>query len=110
MKQFDHIGIITTEPQPGESWDEFSKVWVTHPPVQSNSIEYIRPLEMPLVDPSQVGLWRLWNLPHVAYRVDDLAKAIEGEEVLLGPFEPGDFGPVVFIHKDGVVIEYLQYH
>jgi hypothetical protein len=48
-------------------------------------------------------------LPHVAYRVDDLAKAIEGEEVLLGPFEPGDFGPVVFIHKDGVVIEYLQY-
>ncbi len=101
MREFDHIGIVTTEPQPGESWVEFSKVW--------QRIEYIRPLEMPVVDPAKVGLWKLWHLPHVAYRVDDLQAAIGGEEVIFGPFEPGDFGPVVFIHKDGVVVEYLQY-
>jgi len=67
------------------------------------------PAEMPEVDPADVGLWKLWHLPHVAYCVDDLAKAIEGEEVVFGPFEPGDFGSVVFIHKDGVVVEYLEY-
>jgi hypothetical protein len=109
MREFDHIGIVTSQPQPGESWVPFSKVWVTNPRLHSNRIEYIRPAEMPVVDPSQIGLWKLWNLPHVAYRVDDLARAIEGEEIILGPFEPGDFGPVVFLHKDGGVVEYLQY-
>ena len=72
-------------------------------------IEYIRPEKFPEVDPRQVGLWKLWHLPHVAYRVDDLEAAIRGQEVVLGPFEPGDFGQVVFVHEDGVVIECLRY-
>jgi hypothetical protein len=109
MKEFDHIGIITTEPQLGESWVPFSKVWVTNPRVHPLRIEYIRPLEIPEIDPSQVGLWKLWHLPHVAYRVTDLAAALAGEELIFGPFEPGDFGQVAFIHKEGVIVEYLQY-
>ena len=109
MREFDHIGIVTNEPQAGESWVPFSKVWVTNPRLHPQRIEYIRPEEMPQVDPSDLGLWKLWHLPHVAYRVDDLARAIQGEEVIFGPFEPGDFGRVVFIHKDGSVVEYLEY-
>lgn len=109
MREFDHIGIVTTEQQPGESWVPHSRVWVTNPRLHPQRIEYIRPAEMPVVDPGELGLWKLWHLPHVAYRVDDLAAAIKGEEVVLGPFEPGDFGPVVFIHKDGVIVEYLEY-
>lgn len=109
MKEFDHIGIVTTEPQDGESWVPFSKVWVTNPRLHPLRIEYIRPAEMPDVDPSYIGLWKLWNLPHVAYRVDNLAEAISGEEVVLGPFEPDEFATVAFIHKDGVVVEYLEY-
>ena len=49
-------------------------------------------------------------MPHIAYRVDDLEEAMEGEEVVLGPFDPGEFARVVFVHKNGVIIEYLQYH
>ena len=109
MKQFDHIGIWTDEPMPGESWVPDSQVWVTNPRLHPARIEYLRPKEKPEVDPEQVGLWKLWHLPHVAYRVDDLQAAIEGEEVILGPFEPADFGQVAFIHKDGAVIEYLEY-
>jgi hypothetical protein len=109
MKEFDHIGIVTTQPHPGESWVEFSKVWVTNPRLHPQRIEYIRPLQMPKLDPANVAQWKLWNLPHVAYRVDDLTKAIEGEQVILGPFEPADFGTVAFILKDGAVIEYLEY-
>jgi hypothetical protein len=41
--------------------------------------------------------------------VDNLNEAIAGEEVILGPFEPGDFATVAFIHKDGAVLEYLEY-
>ena len=109
MKEFDHIGIITTEPQEGESWVEFSKVWVTNPRLHPNRIEYIRPLEFPEIDPTDLAQWKLWHLPHVAYRVDNLQEAIAGEEVILGPFEPADFGTVAFIHKDGAIVEYLEY-
>jgi len=31
-RAFDHVGIPTDVPQPGESWVEHSKVWVTNPP------------------------------------------------------------------------------
>lgn len=34
---------------------------------------------------------------------------MEGEEVVLGPFDPAEFGTVVFIHKDGGIVDYLQY-
>src|SRR5262245_41581431 len=83
-KEFDHIGIITTEPHEGESWVPHSKVWVTNPRLHPQRIEYIRPLEFPTIDPANVAQWKLWHLPHVAYRVDDLAAAIAGQEVILG--------------------------
>ncbi len=108
-KAFDHIGIVSAEPHPGESWVEFSQVWVTNPRRHPQRIEYIRPREWLQVSPEQVGLWKLWHWPHVAYRVEDLRAAIAGEEVILGPFAPGDFGEVAFILKEGVITEYLQY-
>ena len=109
MKEFDHIGIVTSEPREGENWVEFSKVWVTNPRLHPQSIEHIHPAEMPEVDPRDLGLWKLWRLPHIAFRVDDLEKAMEGEEVIFGPFEPGEFGIVVFVDKDGAVVEYIEY-
>ena len=109
MRQFDHIGIWSDDPMPGESWVPESQVWVTNPRLHPARIEYLRAAERPQVEPEQVGLWKLWHLPHVAYRVHDLEAAITGEEVILGPFEPADFGAVAFIHKDGAVVEYLEY-
>jgi len=108
-KAFDHIGIPTMEPQPGESWVEFSQVWVTNPRCHPQRIEYIRPLHKPDVPREPIGMWKLWNWPHVAYRVDNLDEALQGEELIYGPFEPGGFGPVAFILKDGLVIEYMEY-
>jgi len=109
MKEFDHIRIVTNEPRDGESWVPFSKVWVTNLRLHPQRIEYIRPAEMPDVDPADIGLWKLWNLPHIAYRVDDLAEEIKDQEVILDPFEPDDFATIAFVHKDGVVVEYLEY-
>ena len=43
MKEFDHIGIVTSEPHDGESWVEFSKVWVTNPRLHPQRIEPARP-------------------------------------------------------------------
>jgi hypothetical protein len=108
-KAFDHIGIVTTEPHPGESWVEHSQVWVTNPRSHPQRIEYIRPLVFPTVTPEQVGLWKLWHWPHIAYRVESLQEAIEGKEVVFGPFAPGDFVEVAFTLENGVVIEYMEY-
>ncbi|GIW79535.1 MAG: hypothetical protein KatS3mg105_1342 [Gemmatales bacterium] len=106
---FDHIGLPTTEPKPGESWVEFSQVWVTNPRKHPQRIEYIRAKDRPDIPRENVALWKLWNWPHVAYRVDDLTAALDGEDVILGPFDPGGFGQVAFIHKHGIIIEYMQY-
>ncbi|MFQ2123963.1 VOC family protein [Aeromonas jandaei] len=47
-------------------------------------------------------------MPHVAFKVDDLAAAIEGEEVILGPYEPIDDYRVAVINDAGVPIELIQ--
>ncbi|MFN4258210.1 MAG: VOC family protein [Gemmataceae bacterium] len=109
-KAFDHIGIITTEPQPGESWVEFSQVWVTNPRCHPQRLEFLRLKNPPDVPAENRPLWKLFHWPHVAYRVDNLAEALQGEEVIYGPFDPGNFAQVAFIHKDGLVVEYLEYH
>lgn len=48
------------------------------------------------------------TVPHVAFKVNDLAQAIEGEEVILGPYEPIDDYLVAMINDAGVPIELIQ--
>lgn len=108
-KAFDHVGVFTTEPQPDEIWIAASEVWITNPRQHPLRIEYLRAKTPPQVPPDRVGLWKLWNRPHVAYRVEDLRAAIAGEDVVLGPFWPGDFVEVAFVHKHGAIVEYMQY-
>ncbi|TCW17683.1 hypothetical protein EDF73_101332 [Raoultella sp. BIGb0138] len=50
----------------------------------------------------------LRTVPHVAFKVDDLLQAIEGEEVILGPYEPIDDYFVAVINDAGVPIELIQ--
>jgi hypothetical protein len=108
-KVFDHVGLWTDEPQPGEHWVEFSQVWVTNPRAHPQRVEYLRSKAKPDVPRAQVPLWKLWYGPHVAYRVDDLAAFLRGAELIFGPFDPGGFGDVAFVYQDGLVVEYLQY-
>ena len=108
-KAFDHVGIITTEPHPGEIWVAPSEVWVTNPRLHPQRLEYVRPKVMPQVPVEEAGLWKLWHWPHVAYRVDNLREAMAGETVVFGSFFPAEFVEVVFVHKNGVVLEYMQY-
>ena len=50
----------------------------------------------------------LKTVPHMAFKVDDLQQAIEGEEVILGPYEPIDDYFVAVINDAGVPIELIQ--
>lgn len=117
-KWFDHVGIPLLNPSPdelklarekGEIWVEETQVWITNPRLHPKRIEYVRPEVPPQIDSRNIGLWKLWHLPHIAYRVDDIDEAMEREEIILGPFRAGNFATVVFVHKDGAVIEYIEY-
>lgn len=46
---------------------------------------------------------------HVAYEVGDLDAALEGESILMEPFEPLDGVRVAFILDDEAPIELMQF-
>ena len=82
-------------------------MWVTNPRASSLNVEWLR------FEPDSPVTGRLRDQPHVAYRVDDLERSLEGHTVLLGPFDPtgrGDnFLRVAFVEVDGAVVELMQY-
>ena len=51
----------------------------------------------------------LRDMPHVAYRVDDMNPAIEGQEMILEPFTPMPGLSVAFVKEDGAVIEFMKF-
>lgn len=49
------------------------------------------------------------TLPHVAFEVDDLARALEGYEILIEPNSPSDGVVVAFVVCDGAPVELLEF-
>ena len=49
------------------------------------------------------------NVPHIAFEVDDLAKAIEGQKVIIEPNSPSEGLIVAFIEDCGAPVEFMQY-
>lgn len=102
-KRFHHIGLPTADRQPNETYIADTKVWVTDPADHPCRIEYLRFEEAsPVTGP-------LRDMPHVAYRVDDLAAALRGKEIILHPFTPMRGLSVAFVMEDGAVIELMQF-
>jgi hypothetical protein len=101
--QFDHIGIVTTEKKPGEIFIEPTRVWITEFQTHPYRVEWLR------YEPDSPVTGPVREMPHVAYRVDDIEVAAEGMNVLLEPFDVG-FAVVAFYQTDdGAVIEFMKY-
>ena len=102
MSEFDHVGVITDDQQPEEMYVPATKVWVTNPQTHPYKIEYLRfEADTPVTGPVR-------DLPHIAFRVDNLEEAMGNSEVLLGPFNPTESLRVVFILQDGAVFEFME--
>jgi hypothetical protein len=86
----------------GETYLEDAKLYVTDFNTSENKIEWLR-FESGSPMPEQ-----LQSSAHVAYMVDDLDKALEGQEILLEPFEPMEGLKVAFILDDGAPVEFMQ--
>ncbi len=102
MTTFDHVGIPTDEKQSGEMYVAATKVWVTDPARHPYKVEYLR------FEPDSPVSGPLRELPHVAFRVDDLDTAIEGAENVLARFQATDTLRVAFVLRDGAVFEYME--
>ena len=103
MRQFHHIGLPTDESHAGEYYVAETKVWVTDPRKDRYRVEYLR------FEPDSPVTGPVRDLPHVAYRVDDLHAALRGEQVLIEPFNPSPNCTVAFILKEGAVIEFMKF-
>ena len=103
MRQFHHVGVITDQEQPGEIYVSATKVHVTNPNDSPYRIEYLR------FEPDTPVAGPVRNMPHFAFKVDDLEAEMADHEVLLGPFQAMDNLRVVFVKIDGAVFEFMQF-
>lgn len=98
---FHHMGIPSTEVRLHETYSAAARMYTSDNDggfkIQWHRFDSDSPLH---------SLIR--TLPHVAFKVDDLKAAIEGEEVLLGPYEPIDEFLVAIINDAGVPVELIQ--
>jgi hypothetical protein len=101
--QFDHIGIITQDKHDNEIYVAATKVWVTDFRENPFHIEWLR------FEPDSPVTGPVRDLPHVAYRVDDIRQAAQGLEVLLEPFDAGIAVVGFYQTPDGGVVEFMEY-
>lgn len=102
--QFDHIGIVTTEKKAHETFVPATRVWITDFQRHPYRVEWLR------FEPDSPVTGPVRELPHVAYRVDDIRAAAEGLQVLLEPFDAGMAVVGFYQTPDGAVIELMKYH
>src|SRR5512142_1542402 len=100
--RFNHVGIPTTERFDGEI--DLPRLRMTVSDHQDNAygIQWQRYWD----DAPYPALVR--TVPHVAFEVDDLASAIEGQRVIIEPNRPSRGVVVAFIEVRGAPIELMQ--
>ncbi len=100
--KYHHLGIPTKEKHDGETYLEKFKVYVSGYDTSPFKIEWMR-FEEGAPSPELVK-----TVPHIAFEVDDLLKAIEGKEILIEPNSPSPGVMVAFIVDNGSPIEFIQ--
>ncbi len=99
---FHHLGIPTGEPRPGERYSAQYRMYTSDSPCKLLRVQWHRYEEGSPLHP----LFR--TLPHVALKVSELDRAIDGQKVLLGPYEPIKNYRVAIIDDGGIPIELVQ--
>ena len=102
--QFDHVGMVTTEKKADETFVEATRVWITDFQKHPYRVEWLR------YEPDSPVTGPVREMPHVAYRVDDIEAAAKGLETLLEPFDAGMAVVGFYQTADGAVVEFMKYH
>ncbi len=101
--RYHHMGIPTTVPHPGERYIPHLKITVSGFETSPFGIEWMR------FDPDSPISELIRTVPHIAFEVDDLEKAIEGRELLGEISSPSPGVRVAMIVDDGAPVEFLEF-
>ena len=100
---YHHMGLPTTERRPDEHYSSTFKMYTSGGEDPGGfRIQFHR------FDPGSSLHPLIQSKPHVAFQVDELEKALDGEALLLGPYEPFAGFKVAIIEDDGVPVELIE--
>jgi len=100
--RFNHVGIPTTESFPGEIPVPHLKITVSDHQDNPYGIQWQRYWD----DAPYPELVK--TVPHVAFEVDDLAAALDGQEVIIEPNSPSPGVLVAFVVVNGAPVELME--
>ena len=102
MAEFHHFGVPGKEPVPGSDYIEGAKVHVSNPDEHPYRVEFL------CFDPDSPMPDAICTQPHVAFIVPSLDAALEGQNVILEPFDATDELRCAFIQDGNAVIELME--
>ena len=100
---YHHVGIPTDTPREGEVYLEKFRMYVYGFETSAFGVEWLR-FEADAPFPDIVK-----KVPHVAFVVPDLERALAGREVLIRPNSPSEGVTVAFILDNGAPVEFLEF-
>jgi hypothetical protein len=101
--RYHHLGIPCEAPRPGEEHLEQLRIHVAGFKTSPYGIEWMR------FEPDCPVSELVRTVPHIAFEVDDLEKALRGKEILSPPNSPSDGVMVAMIVHDGAPVELLEF-
>ncbi|UCG85191.1 MAG: hypothetical protein JSW71_14785 [Gemmatimonadota bacterium] len=103
LREYHHVGIPTQTPREGEEYVEQYGMYVVGYDTNPYGIEWLR------FEPHSPLPELVQQVPHVAFKVDDLDAELTGNEVLIEPNSPSPGVRVAFIEHNGAPVEFLQF-
>ena len=100
--RFHHIGIPTTESKEGEVYSPDSKLFLTDIDSHPYRVEWLR------FEPGCPMPEIIQRIPHVAFEVDNLQDAIEGQDILIPPKILANGLRIAFIVEGGAPVEFIE--
>ena len=99
---FHHLGLITTESRKGERFSKLFGMYTSDSECALTRVQWHR------FEPNSSLHPLIRTLPHAAFKVADLDRAIEGRTLLLGPYEPIPNFRVAIIEDGGQPLELIE--
>ena len=102
-KEFHHVGMPTTQQRPNEIFLDGIKLYITDASQHPNRIEWVR------FAPGCTLPKILSDKSHIAFAVDNLAEALQGQKVIVPAFEPMPGVRVAFVLDEEAPVEFLEF-
>ncbi|MCG6947358.1 MAG: hypothetical protein LJE93_00370 [Acidobacteria bacterium] len=101
--RYHHMGIPTTERRAGEVFLEELRMYVSGFDTSPFGVEWMR------FEPGSPVSEIVRTVPHIAFEVDDLGRALEGKELIGVPSSPMAGVRVAMILHNGMPVELMEF-